>query len=302
MLNRLAVIFDFDDTLTNDSTSTLLLRNGFSQEDVDKFWKKEVEDFAVQGWEPTLAWLHLLLKLIQNRTIAQNTSKLLREFGQTLESYCGLEGLLNDLEQEVGLQSARLKELSNGSNSICIDFYIISAGIQEVIDGFPLSQRFKGRWGSQLMSDAPDGQVKYVSRAITFTEKTRYLFAIQKGINLVNFSRNPEIVNDIVDETDQIPFANIVYVADGGSDVPCFSIVRQRGGRTVVLLQRTARGDWLRDKTLQTDSWNDDWSRKVEPRKSAGPYMPDYRPVADLGRELRRWTRHLCQGFISKTK
>lgn len=30
----------------------------------------------------------------------------------------------------------------------------------------------------------------------------------------------------------RIPFSNMIYIADGPSDVPAFSIVKQRGGRT----------------------------------------------------------------------
>jgi FMN phosphatase YigB (HAD superfamily) len=41
--NVIAVIFDFDDTLTDDSTSALLAQNKI---DLEKFWKSNVMVYA----------------------------------------------------------------------------------------------------------------------------------------------------------------------------------------------------------------------------------------------------------------
>lgn len=54
----LAVIFDFDDTLVPDSTTRLLDSYGY---DTDRFWKKEVRALVSRGYDPTLAWLNLVL-------------------------------------------------------------------------------------------------------------------------------------------------------------------------------------------------------------------------------------------------
>ena len=52
----LAVVFDFDDTLTPDSTTRLLESFGY---DTDAFWKEQVRALIAQGYDPTLAWLNL---------------------------------------------------------------------------------------------------------------------------------------------------------------------------------------------------------------------------------------------------
>ena len=59
------------------------------------------------------------------------------------------------------------------------------------------------------------------------TTKTRALFEINKGTN-----RNSAIdVNSrIVAEDRRIPFQNMIYIADGPSDVPSFSVVKGNGG------------------------------------------------------------------------
>jgi 2-hydroxy-3-keto-5-methylthiopentenyl-1-phosphate phosphatase len=167
MRNKLAVVFDFDDTLTNDSTSALLLRSDFSQEKIDKFWRKDVARLVSEdGWEETNAWLYLLLNYMKEGRVPWMTNEELKAFGNSLVPYEGLKEFLDDLR--VTAEKAWCE----------VEFYIISGGIQDIIEGFPLRKEFKAVWGCRLAPDAPNGKVHYVKRAITFTEKTRYLFVI----------------------------------------------------------------------------------------------------------------------------
>jgi len=54
----LAVIFDFDDTLVPDSTTKLLRTHGINPK---TFWTKNVRALIRSGFDPSLAWLKLLL-------------------------------------------------------------------------------------------------------------------------------------------------------------------------------------------------------------------------------------------------
>jgi hypothetical protein len=76
---------------------------------------------------------------------------------------------------------------------------------------------------------APEGEIQQLIYTIDNTSKTRALFEINKGTN-----KNPSIdVNaKIAHEDRRVPFQNMIYVADGPSDVPVFSIVSGNGGRT----------------------------------------------------------------------
>src|ERR1051325_6597652 len=56
--NVIAVIFDFDDTLTDDSTTKLL--EHFSI-DASNFWRNRAANMLKDGWDPTLAYLKLIL-------------------------------------------------------------------------------------------------------------------------------------------------------------------------------------------------------------------------------------------------
>jgi hypothetical protein len=58
--------------------------------------------------------------------------------------------------------------------------------------------------------------------------KTRYIFEINKGGNV-----NPTIdVNAFIEKSDRrIPIDRMIYIADGPSDIPCFSVVKNNGGK-----------------------------------------------------------------------
>ena len=55
-----------------------------------------------------------------------------------------------------------------------------------------------------------------MKRAVTFTEKTKFVYAINKGISREELRRNPYQVNNAMEsEHRRVPFENMVYVGDG---------------------------------------------------------------------------------------
>ena len=56
-----AVVFDYDDTLVPDSTTSLLASRGI---DAEKFWKNLVPPLVSDGYDPPLAYLRLILDLV----------------------------------------------------------------------------------------------------------------------------------------------------------------------------------------------------------------------------------------------
>jgi hypothetical protein len=56
--NVIALVFDFDDTLTDDSTTKLLEAHGI---DTREFWGTRAANLVAAGWDPALAYLNLIL-------------------------------------------------------------------------------------------------------------------------------------------------------------------------------------------------------------------------------------------------
>lgn len=221
--STIALIFDFDDTLVPDSTTKLLKQ---CKIDPQKFWKKDAKALIYSGFDPALAYLKLLLENIGPRKpLGQLTNAELCKFGKTLDPlfYDGIPELIRDLKNTV-------KRYKN----IAIEFYVISGGLQEIIEGSELIKKnFSGVYGSQLVGDTKDGVLKYIKRCVTFTEKTRYLFEINKGLDPKRTRRNPYLVNkDIAPHNRKIPFKNMIFVGDGLTDIPCFSLLKKEGGTT----------------------------------------------------------------------
>ena len=100
-----------------------------------------------------------------------------------------------------------------------------------MILGSGIARHVDGVWACELLEEG-DGEAARLSRlgyVLDNTTKTRALFEINKGSN-----KFPKIdVNSSMAESERrIPFENMVYVADGPSDVPVFSLLNRNGGKT----------------------------------------------------------------------
>jgi phosphoserine phosphatase len=214
----IALIFDFDDTLVPDSTTLLLKHHGI---DTKQFWLEDAKSLVESGYDPAHAYLKLLLDNVgPSRPLGNLTNKDLRKFGHSKvepELYPGLQTLFKDL-----------KKIVASYRNIDIEFYVISGGLQEIIEGCDLIRKnCRGIYASQLGGDSQEGPLKYVKRCITFTEKTRFLFEINKGLKPEDTRKNPYLVNkDVAIKKRRIPWANMIYIGDGLTDIPCFSLVK----------------------------------------------------------------------------
>lgn len=61
MTTTIGVVFDFDDTLAPDSTTHLLCEYGI---DPDEFWNERFRNHVQNGYDPTVAYLTLLLDYV----------------------------------------------------------------------------------------------------------------------------------------------------------------------------------------------------------------------------------------------
>jgi hypothetical protein len=263
----LAVVFDFDDTLLPDSTSKLLRSKGV---DAHNFWSKQVRARLEEGFDPTLAYLGLILDYVgPDRPLGCISNNDLRTFGATLDAdyFSGLPGLFDDL-----------RTVAADYNDVSVEFHIVSGGLLEVVLG---SQVVKGHFasvnGCEFAEDPSTGCISAIKRAITFTEKTRYLFEINKGIERNDTLRNPYLVNrDIAAAERPVPFENMIYIGDGLTDIPCFSLLKKERGTSFGVFDPSRRESARKAYTqfLKTD-------------RVISMHAPRYGPNDELGSLLR---------------
>ncbi|MEZ4534582.1 MAG: hypothetical protein R3D26_06165 [Cyanobacteriota/Melainabacteria group bacterium] len=155
-----------------------------------------------------------------------------------------------------------------------------------------IRENFTATYGCQFGECPRTGLIKNIKRAITFTEKTRYLFEINKGITPGDTQENQYVVNIDVNERERrIPFKNMIYLGDGHTDVPCFSLVKKNGGIAFGIFRpgeessaRKAFLDFLRtDRVLST-------------------HAPKYTKTAELGALLRIAVRNIADRIIVDRK
>ncbi|GAH64121.1 unnamed protein product, partial [marine sediment metagenome] len=199
----------------------------------------------------------------------------LRNFGSTLDKSFspGIKTLPRDLKKIVKEYDNVVREFN-----VDIEFYIISSGLLEIIEGSKfIRDNFSGIYASQLGVDE-NGILSYIKRCITFTEKTRYLFEINKGISIEDTRKMPYLVNKKIPyEERRIPLSNFIYIGDGQTDVPCFSLLEQFGGKSFGVFNPKDKKSAKRALIEFI----------VPQRVSLGFYEPKYRKEDPLGSLLR---------------
>ena len=233
MQNIVAVIFDFDGTLAPDSTSSFLENIGI---DVPHFWNEEVEPLLNSGWDPVPAYLYMMIQKSNSVDGQPITRQKLAQWGRRISPYNGATRIFSRLRQHV----------ASVSPDALVEFYLISSGIGEILRATKLAKYFDDIWACDFCY-GDSGKITFPKNIVSFTDKTRYLFHIAKGITGSQSRGKPfEVNKKVKDENLQIPFNQMIFVGDGYTDVPCFSLIRKHGGTAIGVFDKKNRDKWGR--------------------------------------------------------
>ncbi len=244
--NVIAMIWDFDKTLIPGNMQGPLFRHYGIDE--TEFWKEVdgLEEFYRSHGSKLIQRDHLylnhILTYVREGRMPGLGNALLRELGAEIEFHTGMPDYLEMARKSIE-SNPRYAE-----HQIHVEHYIVSTGLREMILGSAVAPQIEHVWAceftelvappdyaahqGQLFS--PEGEIRQLIYTIDNTSKTRAVFEVNKGTN-----KNPSIdVNaKIAREDRRVPFQNMIYVADGPSDVPVFSIISGNGGRTYAVYQ-----------------------------------------------------------------
>ena len=221
--HTIALAFDFDDTLAPDSTSQVLEAVGIEPQ---AFWRDHVELMA-QGWDQVPAWMHMMLE--RSRAAGRPiTRDLITRVGQELPLYPGVKSMFR-----------RYRRLIEADEGFRAQFFVISGGLADLVAATAIAGSFDDIWGSNFAYGA-DGVAYAVKNAISFTDKTRFLFQISKGLVGPAARSAPFAVNERTTDF-PVPFKNIIYLGDGYTDIPCFALIQKAGGRAIAAYDRDNR-------------------------------------------------------------
>jgi hypothetical protein len=185
-----------------------------------------------------------------------------------------------------------LRAIAARYRDVSVEFYIISGGLQAIMEGSGyVAKYFSGVYGCQLGEDPGTGIVKDIKRCLMFTEKTRFLFEINKGISPAEAATKPHLVNQRVDANDRpVPFKNMIYIGDGLTDIPCFSLIERDEGLAFGVFQPG------RESAKQA------FQQFLATRRVRTLHFPDYREEAELGVLLRAAVETFCSNLMIRSE
>ncbi|MBD6614357.1 HAD family hydrolase [Komarekiella sp. 'clone 1'] len=227
--NRIAIVFDFDDTLVPDTVDSLLESLGI---DALKFRQEKIQPLINKGWDKILARFYALIaeSKRQNNKITQ---EYIARFGQELAPFDGVTKMFDHLQK-------RAHELNP---KVEVEFYLITCGMVEIARNNCIAPNFKAMWGCEF-SYGDRGEVEFLKKIVTHTEKTRYLFQIAKGFDDYQDDGKTFVYRDLPPEELHIPLRQVIYVGDGESDIPCFSLMNQEQGTAIALYKDSTPEEW----------------------------------------------------------
>ncbi|HOL83835.1 MAG TPA: haloacid dehalogenase-like hydrolase [Thermoclostridium caenicola] len=240
--NVIAIIWDFDKTLIDGYMQKPIFEAYHVDENA--FWQEvnslpmEYRKQGIRVNRDTIYLNHFITCVQQGIFPGLNNARL-REFGSRLNFYPGVPEIFRELEEAVS-KNEKYKPFN-----IAVEHYIVSTGLAEVIRGSIVNDYVRGIWGCEFIekpiksaleirkyekdAEPCESVISQIAYAIDNTSKTRAIFEINKGSNLFE---EIDVNSRIAPENRRVPFENMIYIADGPSDVPAFSVIKSNGGKT----------------------------------------------------------------------
>ena len=212
----LAICYDFDKTLTPDNMQA----QGYIQSvgyDVERFWEETDTLTHEHGMDGNLAYMYKMVVEAEGNLVLNR--KALMEYGAKVKVFPGVEQWFD-----------RIREYGK-ENGVIVEHYIISSGLQEMIEGTEMAKNgaFDRIYASSFYFNER-GLVKWPAQVVNYTNKTQFLFRIEKGTLDVN---DPGVNDYFPPEQIRVPFRNMVYIGDSDTDIPCMKLVNVNGGHSI---------------------------------------------------------------------
>ena len=113
-----------------------------------------------------------------------------------------------------------------------LEHYIVSSGNLELIQGSAIAERFCRVYASQFIFNE-DGEAIWPGLAINYTNKTQFLFRINKGVD--NNWDNEAVNRWVPMHKRPVPFERMIFFGDGDTDIPSMKMVRHQGGHSIAV-------------------------------------------------------------------
>ena len=211
-----AICYDFDKTLTPDDMQA----QGYIQSvgyDIKEFWEKSNTLAEENDMYQNLAYMYLMVEEAEGKLVF-NREKL-ADYGSKVALFPGVERWFN-----------RIRDYGE-KHGVIVEHYIISSGLKEMIEGTQMAKdgAFTKIYASSFYFNEK-GVAKWPAQVINYTNKTQFLFRIEKGV----LDINDQGVNEFFpSDKMRVPFRNMIYIGDSDTDIPCMKLVNSYGGYAI---------------------------------------------------------------------
>ncbi|MBQ9138538.1 MAG: haloacid dehalogenase-like hydrolase [Alistipes sp.] len=213
-----ALIYDFDGTLSagNMQEYNFIPAVGKSNKE---FWSEANSLAEEQDADQILTYMALMIRQAKAKGISLRREAF-QECGRDVELYPGVMewfDRINSYGEQRGIK---------------IVHYINSSGLKEIIEGTAIADKFQKIYACSFLYNI-DGIAYWPAVAVNYTNKTQFIFKINKGVESVY---DTKLVNKYMEERQRpVPFSRMIYVGDGTTDIPCMRLVKNFGGHSIAV-------------------------------------------------------------------
>lgn len=291
--NVITLVWDFDKTLIHGYMQDPLFQEygvdpgtfWAQNEALAEYYARHAPGGPYRVGKDTI-YLNHILTYVREGLFAGLTNEKLRNLGARIQLAPGLPEFFDRMRDVVKVDPYVKHDIS-------VEHYIVSTGLRPMIEGCAVAPHIDGLWACELLPAAPrptqlgpeqpalpvgDSElidpavVCQVGYTIDNTSKTRAIFEINKGVHKVD---GIDVNAPMPEDARRVPMSNMIYIADGPSDVPSFSLVKSHGGKTLgvyapgqrnfenaALLEEQSRVQHVAEADYRPDKPADMWLRR----------------------------------------
>ena len=221
----IALIYDFDGTLApgNMQEYDFIPAVGKSNKE---FWDESNSLAEEQDADGILTYMWRMLQEARTKGLSLRREAF-QESGRHVQLFNGVKEWF-----------ARINACGE-ARGIRVLHYINSSGLKEIIEGTEIAHEFRNIYACSFLYDI-DGIAYWPAVAVNYTNKTQFIFKINKGVESVHDSK---LVNRYIPEDKRpVPFSRMIYLGDGTTDIPCMRLVKNFGGHSIAIYDPDRQG------------------------------------------------------------
>lgn len=296
MANIIALVWDFDKTLIEGYMQDPIFKK--YSFDGNVFWAEVnslPEKYKTQGIRvnPDTIYLNHFIKYAKEDIFPGLNNQVLFDLGKELKFYEGLPLLFEDCKKLIE-DDPVYKEYN-----IKVEHYIVSTGFSQMIRGSAIAPYVSGIWGCELIESKTENGGNIISEiayTIDNTTKTRALFEINKGVGIID---DVEVNTKIPEIYRRVHFNNMIYIADGPSDVPAFSTLNKSGGATFAVYPKNDLAAFKQVERLRNDNRVNMYA-EADYTKGTTAYLWITNKIKEFADRIRNEERNKLKASISE--